>query len=392
MSSQRRHSQPRNLTSAFAIFALVAIALFTGTADRASAAQLTTGRQALEAKAVATSGRVWTKRKVTHVRGHAATRGHSTSGTPVTPTPTPVTPTPTPVTPTPTPVTPTPVAPTPTPTPVAPIPTPTPVAPTPAPEPMPIVEAPTTGPETTPPTTPPTTGGSAASELLFKGTRVSQFLNQSATGAVTEVPDPAGSGESVFQMTVNNADVAPITPTENPRAELVSSPTIRSGAEFWASMKFYLPTSFPSSVPSWLTVLEGPYGEPFDGSPPWHIEVNGTHIQWQRNGTYNWDIPWQMNLVRGSWVHVMVHERFASDGWIEMWINGQPITFFAGTYNPNKEPPRTKLPMQTMDASTNIGACAFHLMNYRKLGMFESATVLQGPLAIGKSRASVEGP
>ena len=46
-------------------------------------------------------------------------------------------------------------------------------------------------------------------------------------------PGPAGSGESVFQMTVNNKDVYPITPTENPRASFSrpkrSSPERNSG-------------------------------------------------------------------------------------------------------------------------------------------------------------------
>ena len=195
----------------------------------------------------------------------------------------------------------------------------------------------------------------SSANLLFKATHIEEFwLNQSAPGAVTEVPDPAGSGESVFQMTVGDKDVYPITPTENPRAELVSTPTINPGDELWWSSKFYLPSSFPSSIPSWLTLMEGPYGSPFNGTPPWHIEVSGEHIQWSRNGTYNWDVPWQMPLVKDSWVSVMVHEKFASEGWVEMWIDGKQIDFFsASTYNPNHVAPTQRLEMQTMDASND---------------------------------------
>lgn len=238
----------------------------------------------------------------------------------------------------------------------------------------------------------PTTSQSS-SDLLFKGTHISEFLNLSAPSAVTEVPDPAGSGESVFKMTVNDQDVYPITPTEDPRAELAArSIIIKPGDEFWWSSKFYLPPDFPSSVPSWLTLLAGPYGPPFVGPPPWFIEVNGEHIQWQRNGTYNWDIPWQMPLVRGSWVSVMVHGRFGTAGWVEMWVDGQQITFFnSGTYNPNQVAATQRLKMQTMDSSNNGGPNNIRLMNYRRVGMFNSVTLYEGPLAIGRTRASVEG-
>jgi Polysaccharide lyase len=231
----------------------------------------------------------------------------------------------------------------------------------------------------------------STSGLLFKASRINEFwLNQSAPGAVTEVPDPTGSGETAIQMNVSDSDVAPITPTENPRAELISDPIFEAGSEFWASAKFYLPTEFPTTVPGWLTLLEGPYGAPYAGTPPWHIEVSGSSIRWARNNTYNWDVPWEMPVVRGSWVNVLLHERFASDGWIEMWINGQPITFFAGhSYNPNHVAPTTRLAMQTMDSTTNGGPSAIHEMNYRQVGMFSSVSVLEGPLAIGTSRESV---
>ncbi len=263
--------------------------------------------------------------------------------------------------------------------------------PTPAPEAAP---APTPAPAPEPQPTPtPTPTPNPSANLLFKATHIEEFwLNQSAPGAVTEVPDPAGSGESVFQMTVGDKDVYPITPTENPRAELVSTPTINPGDELWWSSKFYLPSSFPSSIPSWLTLMEGPYGSPFNGTPPWHIEVSGEHIQWSRNGTYNWDVPWQMPLVKNSWVSVMVHEKFASEGWVEMWIDGKPIDFFsASTYNPNHVAPTQRLKMQTMDASNDTGPNAIHLMNYRKVGMFNSVTLDEGPLAIGTTQESVEG-
>jgi Polysaccharide lyase len=231
----------------------------------------------------------------------------------------------------------------------------------------------------------------SSSELLFYGDSVGDFaMNQSAPGAVSEVSDPTGSGQSVMEMTVDNSDVAPVTPTSDPRAQLLSPDIIDNGDEFWWSGKFFLPADFPTSVPGWLTVMEGPYGAPFDGTPPWHIEVNGSTIQWTRNDTYDYDVPWQMPLVRNQWIDVVVHQRFAADGWVEMWVNGQPVTFFSGTYNPNHEAPTTHLSMATRDHSNDQGSNFTVIQSYRKAGMFSSVSLLQGPMAIGRTRESVE--
>jgi hypothetical protein len=230
------------------------------------------------------------------------------------------------------------------------------------------------------------------SDLLFYGDNVSDFaLNQSAPDAVSEVADPAGSGQSVMKMTVDNSDVAPVTPTSDPRAQLLSPSIIDNGDEFWWSGRFFLPSDFPTSVPGWLTVMEGPYGEPFDGTPPWHIEVNGSHIQWSRNDSYRYDVPWQMPLVRSQWIDVVVHERFAADGWVEMWVDGQQITFFdSGTYNPGHVAPTTRLAMATRDHSNDEGPNFTVIQSYRKAGMFSSVSLFQGPMAIGRTRTVVE--
>jgi len=232
-----------------------------------------------------------------------------------------------------------------------------------------------------------------AAGLLFRGSRVSDFaLNQSAPGAVTEAADPAGSGREVLKMTVQNSDVAPVTPTSDPRAQLLSPSIIDPGEEFWWSGSFYLPGDFPSSVPGWLTVMEGPYGAPFDGTPPWHVEVNGSTLRWSRNDTYDWDVPWQAPLVKGSWVDVTVHERFAADGWVEMWVNGQQVAFFGpGSYNPNHEPTTTRLPMATRDHSNDGGPNFTVIQSYRKADMFNSVSLFQGAMSIGTTQAAVEG-
>jgi hypothetical protein len=217
-------------------------------------------------------------------------------------------------------------------------------------------------------------------------------MNQSAPGAVSEVPDPAGSPRTVFRLAVDDGDVYPITPTENPRAQLVSPAILEPSEEIWWSADFFLPPDFPDSVPGWLNVLQGPFGPPFAGSPPWQIQVVGQQLRWTRNSTYGFDVPWQMPLVENQWVKVLVHERFATDGYVEMWVNGRRVTFFSGgTYNPHQTGATTHLTMQTLDGSNDEGPNSLFLQSYREAGMFPSVTIYEGPLRIGTARASVEG-
>jgi hypothetical protein len=252
--------------------------------------------------------------------------------------------------------------------------------------------APTTPGTPTAPTAPVTPTPPTA-DSIFTGAKIKDFaLLQSAPNAITEVPDPLGSGQNVIKMTVSDKDVAPITPTENPRAQALSPDIIKSGDEFWLSTKFLLPQDFPSNVPGWVG-LGSIYGEPFGGPSPWQLDIEGEHICWPRNSNYKWDVPWQMPIVRGQWVTVLLHERFASDGWVEMWVNGQPIKFFSsgGSYNPNKIAPTERLAMKTMDSSNNGGPNSAKIANYRLKGMFSSLTIYFGALRVGKTRASVGG-
>jgi hypothetical protein len=242
-------------------------------------------------------------------------------------------------------------------------------------------------------TAPAAAASSAAAGLIFSGAKIGEFwLNQSAPGAITEVADPAGGGGTALKMTVSNHDVAPITPTDGPRAQLLSPATIEPGDEFWWSGSFYLPQSFPSYVPGWLAVAEGAYGPPFEGSPPFALEVANGAIRWQRNDDYNWDIPWEMPIVRGEWVTFMVHQRFATDGFVELWIDGEQVTFFHETeWNPDHEPETDRLQMQTEDHSNDEGPNWVAIQNYRPPGMFNSVSVYQGAMKVGSTRASVAG-
>jgi hypothetical protein len=238
----------------------------------------------------------------------------------------------------------------------------------------------------------PSTVSSVRSGLAFSGRHVSDFwLDHSAPTAISEVADPAGSGETVMKMDVSDQDVYPVTPTENPRAELLSPPLLQAGQEVWLATKFLVPSDYPTIPKGGWVSLVSFYGAPFDGPSPWRIELAGDNMQWQRNGTYDYDVPWQAPLERDRWNTVLVHERFAADGFVEMWVNGQQITFFSsGGYNPSSVSPTTQLSMATMDGSNGAGANSAKIMQYREAGMFGSGSIYFGPLLLGESRAAVE--
>jgi hypothetical protein len=265
---------------------------------------------------------------------------------------------------------------------------PTPTAPQETPD---AEQSPSPSPTSTSPSSPtPTPAPAPSPELLFDGSRLRNFwLKQAAPGAIAEVPDPAGSGQTVFRFTVGDEDELNISP--NPRAELLSPHTINPGDEIWWSAKVFLPADFPASTPNFVNLLQGPYGEPWAGTPPFSIKVEGGTLKWQRNSTYRWDVPWQMPLVRNRWVHFLIHERFGSDGWLELWVDGQPISFFSGdSYNPGRVAPTQRLAMKTMDSSNYAEPNSIYLQSYRKKGMFPSLTIYHGPLLIGTTRAAVE--
>lgn len=210
----------------------------------------------------------------------------------------------------------------------------------------------------------------------FAGAAVEDFpFAYGAPGAIAEVPDPVGSGERVLRMTVSNGDVRPLTPTENPRAELVSPDLIGPGANVWVATKFLVPAAYPEVDPGGWVTLVSVYGPPFHGTSPWRLELAGDYLQWQRNATYDFDTPFKQPLVRGRWISLLLHERFGRRGFVEMWIDGQPAI--------------ERLRMATMDHSNDEGPNSVRISQYREEGMFARGTIYFGGLEVGPTRGSV---
>ena len=92
------------------------------------------------------------------------------------------------------------------------------------------------------------------------------------------------------------------------------------------------------------------YGAPFNGSSPWQIGISGNKLSWERNSNYKWDVPWEKTLERGRWITLLLHERFAGDGWVEMWIDGSRSSSSPAAPTTRAVAPTERLAMKTMDS------------------------------------------
>jgi hypothetical protein len=159
---------------------------------------------------------------------------------------------------------------------------------------------------------------------------------EAAPGGVQILSDtPPATVSSYARFTANDADIYPVTSTENPRAQLNGPRYIFDGDERWVSFSVRFPLNFPS-VPyfpaGWLIFWQW-YGPPYSGGgPPISFGCTGEWIQMQRNSNHGFDHPWQTPLVRGAWLDFDMRTRFSrsSDGWLDLWYRGQRQLFPGG--------------------------------------------------------------
>lgn len=215
-----------------------------------------------------------------------------------------------------------------------------------------------------------------AGKVLFNGDQIKDFpgVQRAASDRITEVPDPLGSGETVFKFTVDDSDTI-ISP--NPRAQLESPTFVTNGLEFWWGTKVLIPANFPS-FNGWLTFMSV-YGPPFAGSSPWHLNSFGKTVEWEEH-------PWSQPLSdwKGRWVTVLWHAKFAEAGWAELWINGQQQTFTSCGC--------TRLNTALRNRTNSGGNNNLRISQYRQKGVIPGkATMYFGPVVAGTSRASVGG-
>ena len=218
-----------------------------------------------------------------------------------------------------------------------------------------------------------TTGASTTGSVLFNGSPITNWwLNQSATPTrVQLVPDPSGAADTVQQFTTYNTDVAPLTPTVNPRSQLVSPTSVlKPGNTYWESFEVYIPQSFQFLANGWVSLQTAVYGYPYAGTPPLSISLENGSFRFQRNayGGYPWQIAWSTPVVKGQWYRFTWHFLFSSTGWAELYVNNVQQKLKVGASLVSR------LPISLLDPTDYKGPWISDEQLYYQLGMFPSTT------------------
>jgi Polysaccharide lyase len=232
---------------------------------------------------------------------------------------------------------------------------------------------------TTTPAPAPEPAPTPAPAPFFDGTRLAAWNQRLGNpAAMTEV---TLDGRQAIKMTVLDSDGERFGPTKDPRAQLSTPHLLTLGKEFFWGGYFYLPSStFGPGIPGWLNLWEM-FGEPFDESPPFELQVYKNVLRYNRNRTYGWDVPWQAPLTGflDRWVRVDAHLKVGdkTSGFVELSIDRKLVL--------------PKLQMATWDASNSGQPNVAIIQSYRQKGILPSATVYFAETKLGDTLASVGG-
>lgn len=220
----------------------------------------------------------------------------------------------------------------------------------------------------------------AAAGLLYAPTSTADYREvQSAPERVSLVSDPLGQlSEKVLKVDCSNADVFPITATENPRAQLLSPPLFYPGAELWVHQKVMFPASLPEIKNGFFFQFMQLYGPPAESTAPLQLQLNKLEgvecIIWQRNPTYGFDIPWMSlttPLQRSHWYDFYIRMGFGPTegvglGTVELYWDGNQIEFFKAGTSEGAHAATKRLKMGLLDFTINELASVYYFGNYRK--------------------------
>lgn len=225
------------------------------------------------------------------------------------------------------------------------------------------------------------------SNVLFNGSSKSSWLDQSAVvSRIQAVPDPASGTGRVLRVQAYNTDVFPLTPTQNPRAQLVTPLPVRPGGQFWESYEVYVPRNFPvaQTYHGWIALGSPAYGAPWAGSPSVNMSIVSGHFRFQRNayGSHPWQIAWQMPLVLGRWVRFTWHVLLSRQGFTQLYVNNAPVELAdAGSRS-------TTLAMPVIDQTDGTGPWFSQLSVYFQHNAFHELTLYFKDFRIGTTEAA----
>jgi Polysaccharide lyase len=230
--------------------------------------------------------------------------------------------------------------------------------------------------------------GSARGTVLFDGSAISSWaLNQSATPTrVLSVPDPSGAAGTVQQFTTYNTDVAPLTPTNNPRSQLCTPQLLKAGQQYWESFEVYAKTTFTFAKTGWLYLETAAYGEPFAGTPPATISIEKGAFRFQRNsiGANAYQVAWTTPVVKGQWYRFTWHFDLSASGWVELYVNDvqQPLQ--------DGKTQVMRLPLAMLDRTDSSGPWFSDEQVYFQHGAYQSASMDFKNYKIGTTQAAAE--
>jgi Polysaccharide lyase len=233
----------------------------------------------------------------------------------------------------------------------------------------------------------------AIGQVLFNGSQKSAWQDQSASPTrVQQVPDPAGGPAIVMRFTSYNSDVWPLTPTGNPRAQLITPNNIlHENQPFWESYEVYLPPTFPTAQTygtSTFVALGSPFfGAPWNGSPSTGLVIRNGAFQWNtdRNAFEPNDVLWTTPVVTGEWLRFTWHILPSSQGYAGLYFNDEPVMV---TVNRSQ---LDGLNLNVIDPSDYEGPWTSQLSVYYGLNQFSQLTIYYKNFKIATTQAAAEG-
>jgi hypothetical protein len=198
---------------------------------------------------------------------------------------------------------------------------------------------------------------------------------------VTRVTSPVRSGQYALRLSVEDGDVAPLTATGNPRAQLSSRALQTEGNHTYIGWSTYFPSSFPRVIGRWFVFFQF-HGAPYSGSPRIAFGIRGSRLGLHRDEAFRFDSPWSVPLQRERWLDFVVGVKWSRDprvGYVELWFNGERQTFSNG---------EERLGMATIKKDQQ--AVVTIPANYRARGTVPGrVTIVHDDIEIGNSYGSV---
>lgn len=158
--------------------------------------------------------------------------------------------------------------------------------------------------------------------------------------------DPACSGSKSIRVDLSYSTSPTPFRAELTNVDIAGKKFMEWGKEYWLSMSYYVPESWQWDEPSRGDIFFQLQQDPDDGeqwrNPPLAFRISGDRWVVEYKADANAITPfgqYQVNgikdlgpVARGEWTHVVFNLKtsYRSDGFLNVWINGQQQLAYAG--------------------------------------------------------------